>query len=242
MDGSQVNNRSYNTRLLHYSISYRTSQVIKINLIKIQIITMKLLIATNNPGKMREIQAILKGLPLELLTPAAAGLELDVEESGSTYAENAALKARAFANASGLVSLADDSGLEVEALGGEPGIRSARYAPQPAATDADRRAYLLERLQGIPLPPGQPGWRAHFHCTVAIATPAGQLYFAEGRCDGFIIGEERGTNGFGYDPLFFMPEWNATMAELSEETKNQISHRAHALRNVLPVLQKLLSE
>ncbi|MCX7976663.1 MAG: RdgB/HAM1 family non-canonical purine NTP pyrophosphatase [Bellilinea sp.] len=203
---------------------------------------MKLLIATNNPGKMREIQAILKDLPMELLTPAAAGLALDVEESGSTYAENAALKARAFANASGLVSLADDSGLEVEALGGEPGIRSARYAPQPGATDADRRAYLLERLRAIPHPAGEPGWRAHFHCTVAIATPAGQLFFAEGRCDGFIIGEERGTNGFGYDPLFFMPEWNATMAELSEETKNQISHRARALRNALPILQKLLRE
>ncbi|MEW6505234.1 MAG: RdgB/HAM1 family non-canonical purine NTP pyrophosphatase [Chloroflexota bacterium] len=203
---------------------------------------MKLLIATNNPGKLREIQALLSGLPLELITPAAAGLQLEVDESGATYAENAALKARAFAEASGLVSLADDSGLEVDALGGEPGIRSARYAPQPGASDADRRAYLLERLRGIPYPTGEPGWRAHFHCTVAIATPGGQVDFAEGRCDGFIIGEERGTHGFGYDPLFFMPEWNATMAELSEETKNQISHRARALRNALPILLNLLRE
>lgn len=203
---------------------------------------MKLLIATNNPGKMREIQAILQPLPAQLLTPAAAGLALEVEESGSTYAENATLKARAFAKASGLLTLADDSGLEVEALGGEPGIRSARYAPLPGASDADRRAYLLERLRGIPRPAGEPGWRAHFHCTVAIATPAGQVYFAEGRCDGFIISEERGTNGFGYDPLFYMPEWNATMAELDEEIKNQISHRARALRNALPILQKLLRE
>ncbi len=203
---------------------------------------MKLLIATNNPGKMREIQAILHLFPVQLLTPAAAGLALEVEESGSTYAENAALKARAFAKASGLLTLADDSGLEVEALGGEPGIRSARYAPLPGASDADRRAYLLERLRGIPRPPGEPGWRAHFHCTVAIATPAGQVYFAEGRCDGFIISEERGANGFGYDPLFYMPEWNATMAELDEETKNRISHRARALHNALPILQKLLRE
>ncbi len=201
---------------------------------------MKLLIATNNPGKLREIQAILEDLPLELLTPAGLGLTLEVEESGTTYAENAALKARAFAEASRLVCLADDSGLEVDALGGEPGIRSARYAPQPDASDADRRAYLLERLKGIPHPPDEPGWRAHFHCTVAIATPAGQIAFAEGRCDGFIIPEERGSNGFGYDPLFFMPEWNATMAELSEKTKNQISHRARALRNALPILHPLI--
>lgn len=203
---------------------------------------MKLLIATNNPGKMREIQAILSGLPLELLTPADAGLALEVDETGISYAENAALKARAYAEAGGLISLADDSGLEVEALGGEPGIRSARYSPQPGASDADRRAYLLERLKGVPHPPHEPGWRAHFHCTVAIATPQGQIYFAEGRCDGFIIPEERGTNGFGYDPLFFMPEWNATMAELDEDTKNQISHRARALRKALPILQNLLRE
>jgi XTP/dITP diphosphohydrolase len=212
----------------------------QINLIKIQVITMKLLIATNNPGKMREIQAILGDLPLELVTPAGLGLNLDVEESASTYAENAALKAHGFTAASGLISLADDSGLEVDALGGEPGIRSARYAPQAGASDADRRAYLLERLKGIPHPPHEPGWRAHFHCTVAIATPAGELYFTEGRCDGFIINEERGSNGFGYDPLFYIPEWNATMAELSEETKNRISHRARALRNALPILRQLL--
>ncbi len=196
----------------------------------------KLLIATGNPGKVLEIRALLDDPALLLLTPADLGLHLEVAEVGATYAENAALKAQAFAHASGLLALADDSGLEVQALGGLPGLRSARFAPQPGATDADRRAYLLQRLGDAPRP-----WTACFHCTVALATPAGALHFAEGRCPGEIIPEERGDHGFGYDPIFLLPELGRTMAQLSMEEKNRLSHRARAVLAVRPILAGLLA-
>ncbi len=199
-----------------------------------------LLIATNNPGKRREIQAILADLPLKLVLPVELGLNLEVEETGHTYQENAVLKAVAFSRASGLPSLADDSGLEVEVLGGEPGVRSARYAPIPNATDADRRAYLLERLRSYPVPNGLPGWPARFRCVVALALPAGEIYLAEGTCPGFIIAHERGQHGFGYDPIFYLPDYNKTMAELPPEVKNRISHRARALQAARPFLQRVL--
>ena len=201
---------------------------------------MKLLIASTNRGKLREIQAVLGELPFELLLPADLGLDLKVEETGDTYAENAALKARAYRQASGLLTLADDSGLEVDALGGAPGLHSARFSPMPGATDADRRALLLDALKSHPVPPQKPGWPAHFHCTVAIALPSGSLHHADGRCDGYIISEERGENGFGYDPIFFIAEQQATMAELPSEIKNHISHRARALQAALPILHQLL--
>lgn len=199
-----------------------------------------LLIATNNPGKRIEIQAILADLPLTLVLPAGVGLNLEVEETGSSYQENAVLKALAFSRASGLPSLADDSGLEVEALGGEPGVRSARYAPIPNATDADRRAYLLERLRSHPIPDGMPGWPARFRCVVALALPTGEIYLTEGTCPGYIITQERGQHGFGYDPIFYLPEYDQTMAELPPEVKNRISHRARALQAARPLLQRLL--
>jgi XTP/dITP diphosphohydrolase len=195
----------------------------------------RLLIATGNPGKLGEIQSLLEGIDLALITPDELGMSLNVEESGSTYEENASLKANAFAQASNLLTLADDSGLEVDALDGLPGIRSARFSPLPGATDADRRAYLLELLQAHPLP-----WTAHFHCTVAIATPAGKMYYAQGNCPGEIIPQERGTNGFGYDPIFLIPEVNLTMAELSMTEKNRLSHRARAIKAALPILHALL--
>ncbi len=195
---------------------------------------LKLLIATGNPGKLREIQALLEGLELELLMPANIGLELDVVENGQTYRENASLKARAYARASGLFSLADDSGLEVDALDGQPGLHSARFSPLPGATDADRRRHLLARLTGKPTP-----WRAHFHCTVALANPGGQVWFAEGDCPGEIISIERGTNGFGYDPLVLVSELGKTMAELSMDEKNHLSHRARAVRAARPLIEKL---
>lgn len=196
--------------------------------------TPTLLIASGNIGKLREIQAILDGFPIELLLPGQINLQLEVEEDGSTYAENAAKKALAYTEASQMIVLADDSGLEVDVLGGQPGLYSARYAPWPGATDADRRRYLLQNLQGHPRP-----WTAHFHCTVAIATPQGALYYAEGDCPGEILPEERGTNGFGYDPLFYIPELASTMAELSMEQKNRLSHRARAVKAALPVLREL---
>jgi XTP/dITP diphosphohydrolase len=200
----------------------------------------KLLIATNNKGKVKELQDLLKGLDIELVTPADINLNLEVEEDGATYIENATKKAVAFAHVSGLISLADDSGLEVDALDGAPGLHSARYHPKPGANDADRRAYMLENLKDKPRP-----WTAHFHATIAIAHPsttlrAEDVSIAEGNCYGEIISEERGTNGFGYDPIFFFPELNQTMAELDMETKNRLSHRAKAVINAIPILKNLL--
>jgi XTP/dITP diphosphohydrolase len=194
----------------------------------------KLLIATNNKGKVKELQDLLKDTGVELVTPADINLNLDVEEDGVTYAENASKKARAFAQASGLISLADDSGLEVDALDGAPGLYSARYHPKPGANDADRRAYMVENLQGKPRP-----WMAHFHATIAIAIPGSDVHIVEGNCHGEIIPEERGTGGFGYDPIFLLPELNKTMAELEMDEKNRLSHRAKAVMNAIPMLEKI---
>lgn len=194
----------------------------------------KLLIATENQGKLREFQELLAGLGYELVTPRQVGLTLNVIEDGDTYAENAGKKARAYASASGLVALADDSGLEVEALDGAPGLYSARYHPRPGASDADRRTYMLENLGEKPRP-----WKAHFHATVAVATPGGELYFAEGNCYGEIIPEERGAGGFGYDPIFLVGGLGYTMAELSMDEKNRLSHRALAVQNAIPILKKV---
>jgi XTP/dITP diphosphohydrolase len=196
---------------------------------------LKLFLATNNRDKIIEIQALLQREDIILTIPADLGLDLQVEENGQSYSENAAHKAAAFGKASGLVSLADDSGLEVDALGGLPGVRSRRFSPKAGATDADRRLYLLERLTEKPRP-----WSAHFHCTVAVYTPSGETFFAEGNCYGEIIPEERGSHGFGYDPIFFLPELNQTMAELSLEQKNRLSHRALAIQSVLSILKRYL--
>jgi XTP/dITP diphosphohydrolase len=192
---------------------------------------MRLLLATNNKGKLTEMLALLDNLDLDIVTPESSGVDLSVAEDGSTYEENAALKAAAFAQESGLVTLADDSGLEVDALGGSPGIRSARFSPLPKATDANRRAYLLELLNSYPRP-----WTAHFHCTVAIAIPGGKTYYTQGDCPGEIIPIERGTNGFGYDPIFLLTEIGLTMAELRMEDKNHLSHRARAIKAAIPIL------
>ena len=197
----------------------------------------RLLIATNNNHKVRELHELLAHLPVELVTPAQIHLDLEVEEDGSTYAENASKKALAFAQASGLISLADDSGLEVDALHGAPGLYSARYSPKPGATDGDRRAYLLENLRNQPRP-----WTAHFHATIAIAMPNGGVQLAEGNCPGEIVPAERGTGGFGYDPIFLLPERGQTMAELSAEEKNRLSHRARAVQAAMPILIKLFGE
>jgi XTP/dITP diphosphohydrolase len=190
----------------------------------------QLLIATNNKGKIKELQDLLKDIGIELVTPAQINLDLDVVEDGSTYAENASKKAIAFAQASGLISLADDSGLEVDALDGAPGLYSARYgSPDGHAvklSDAERRALLIRNLQDKPRP-----WTARFHATIAIAVPSGEIHLAEGFCEGEIIPEERGAGGFGYDPVFLLSELGKTMAELSIEEKNRLSHRARAVMN-----------
>lgn len=196
----------------------------------------KLLIATNNKGKVLEFQELLKNTGIEFVTPTQINLNLDVEEDGSTYQENAGKKAIAFAQASGLISLADDSGLEVNALGGAPGLYSARYSPKPGATDSDRRAFLLENLKDKPRP-----WTAHFHATIAIAQPNEIIEFVEGNCHGEIIPEEHGTGGFGYDAIFFMPELGKTLAELNMDEKNRLSHRARAVLAAMPILKKIFS-
>jgi len=194
----------------------------------------KILIATNNKGKIKELQELLKDTGIELTTPAQINLELDIVEDGNTYAENASKKAVAFAQASGLVSLADDSGLEVDALDGAPGLYSARYSPKPNATDRDRRLYLLQNLQDKPRL-----WTARFHATIAVAIPNGETRLTEGFCEGEIIPEERGTGGFGYDPIFLLPELGKTMAELSMEEKNRLSHRARAVMKAKPILDQI---
>jgi len=194
----------------------------------------KLLLASNNPGKLVEIQALLADTSFEFLLLRDVGVELAEEESGSTYAENATIKARAGALASGLITLADDSGLEVAVLGGKPGLHSARYSRKPGASDADRRAKLLQELDKYSRP-----WQASFHCAVAIVTPTSKHYLSEGECPGEIIPEERGQHGFGYDPIFLISGLNRTMAELNMEEKNQISHRALALKKLKPILTDL---
>lgn len=196
----------------------------------------KLLIATNNQGKVRELQELLTGSGIELVTPAQINLQIDVEEDGSTYQENAGKKAIAFAKASGLISLADDSGLEVEALGSAPGLYSARYSPKPGANDKDRRDFLLSNLQDKPRP-----WKAHFHATIAVANPTGEVEFTDGNCYGEIIPEERGSGGFGYDPIFFMPELGKTMSELDMSEKNRLSHRARAVIAAMPILKRIFA-
>ncbi|MBC8335650.1 MAG: RdgB/HAM1 family non-canonical purine NTP pyrophosphatase [Anaerolineales bacterium] len=196
---------------------------------------LKLLLASQNPGKLIEMKFILQDLPIEIITPADLGLDLHVEENGQTYASNAALKAKAFMQASGLIALGDDSGLEVDALDGAPGLFSARYAPGPNADDGDRRNFLLKNLLPHPRP-----WTARFRATVAIAQPNGEIHFSEGVCEGEIIPEERGDGGFGYDPIFCLSDTACTMAELPEEKKNHLSHRARALAKARPVLLKLL--
>ncbi len=196
----------------------------------------RLLISTNNKGKVLELRDLLHDLPAELVTPADIGLSLQVAEDGSTYAENARRKAVAFAQASGLISLADDSGLEVEALDGAPGLHSARYLATPGATDAQRRAYLLQNLQDKPRP-----WAARFRSTVAVAVPGGAVHAAEGICDGEIVPDERGTGGFGYDRLFYLPGLGQTMAQLSLSSKNRVSHRARSVLALRPILMQLLA-
>jgi XTP/dITP diphosphohydrolase len=193
----------------------------------------KLLLATNNQGKIREYTSLLRGIPLEMVTPAGLGIFTEIDEAGTSFEENARLKATALAQESGLLSLADDSGLEVDALGGEPGVHSARYAGE-GASDADRINYLLDKLKDIP-----EGRRtARFHCIIAIAEPGGMVEFFSGECRGVIAATPRGNQGFGYDPVFYVPELGKTFAELTENEKNKISHRARAAEKARTFLMR----
>ncbi len=191
----------------------------------------RLLLATNNKAKVREYRILLEGIPYEMVTPAELGTTLDVDESGKTFEENASLKAKAYASISDLIALADDSGLEVDALGGEPGVLSARYAGE-GASDRERIEYLLSKLVDVPWE--QRG--ARFRCVIAIAAPNADVTLCQGECPGFIALEPRGVGGFGYDPVFYLPELGKTMAQLSVEQKNEVSHRGKAARAARSIL------
>ena len=194
----------------------------------------KLLLATSNPGKIREYRFLLDGLGYQITTLAEEGIAKVVTESGKNYEQNARLKAITHAKLSQLTALADDSGLEVDSLNGEPGVKSARFAGE-AATDAEKVSLLLAKLNGVP-------WErrtARFKCVIAIASPGGRTEVCYGECHGMIAFEAKGENGFGYDPIFFLPEISKTMAELSLEMKNQISHRARASQKARQVLKQL---
>jgi len=194
----------------------------------------KLLLATNNRAKVREYRDLLRDIPFKLVTLAEAGITTVVPEVGETLEENARLKAVTLAAESRLVALADDSGLEVDALGGEPGPLSARYAGE-GASDGDRVTYLLDRLEGV-------AWEkrtARFRCVIAVATPEGRVELGLGECRGVITLEPRGEEGFGYDPIFYLPEMGKTFAELSLESKSKVSHRGKAVREVPAVLARL---
>ena len=195
-----------------------------------------LLIATNNPGKVREYEELLAGLPVAITYPAQEQLLLEVEECGDTFEENARIKALAYAEASGLLTLADDSGLEVDVLGGAPGVRSARYAGHDA-TDGDRNRKLLAELADVPA----ASRSARFRCVVALVQPDGTIHTEEGTCEGMIGLAPRGEHGFGYDPLFVVKgHGGQTMAELVPELKNRISHRARAVTAARPILARIL--
>lgn len=194
----------------------------------------KLLIATNNRGKLREYALLLGGLPFELTTLAEAGITVEIEETGSSMEQNAIRKAVEYAALSGLTTLADDSGLEVDVLGGEPGPLSRRYAGEDAS-DGDRNDYLLAKLRSVPWE--QRG--ARFRCVIAVATPEGKVETCEGVCEGVIAFEAGGEGGFGYDPVFYLPGSGKRMAELSLEEKNRISHRARAAQKARRILERL---
>jgi len=193
----------------------------------------RLLLASRNPGKLAELTAMLEGTGWEACDYAALGLDVNVKEDGETFAENAEKKARAGVEASGLLTLADDSGLEVDALGGEPGVHSARYCGEQAGDEARCRAVLL-RMVAVP----EARRTARFRCVVCLADPAGRDVVFEGRCEGRIAHHARGRYGFGYDPIFIPDGFALTFAELGAETKNRMSHRAAALRQVLDHLRQ----
>ncbi|MCP4366145.1 MAG: XTP/dITP diphosphatase [Planctomycetes bacterium] len=184
----------------------------------------RILIATTNPHKLREVHEILDGLPVELITPAETAPLPEVIEDGRTFKENAVKKAVECARFTGEWTVADDSGLEVDALGGEPGVRSARYAGEDVSYENNNRK-LLDALKGIP----KERRTARFICVIALAGPEGLVFVVEGECSGVISEEHRGEHGFGYDPVFYPRGHTKTFAELGSEAKNKISHRSRAL-------------
>jgi XTP/dITP diphosphohydrolase len=204
-----------------------------------------LVVATTNRGKLEELRALLVDVPVEVRSAAEVMREPPhVVEDGATFAENAIKKARAVAQATMMLTLADDSGLEVVALEGRPGVRSARFA-HPRATDAENNAALLAALEALGDPPDPRGFVAAFRCVLALVDPftgGGEPRIVEGVCEGAITRTPRGSGGFGYDPLFVVAGTERTMAELAEDEKNRVSHRARAFAALRPVLERVLEE
>jgi XTP/dITP diphosphohydrolase len=198
---------------------------------------LRILLATNNQGKIRELGDLISDASWELTTPSQEGIEIDVREVGKTFEENATIKAFAYARASNLIAIADDSGLEVEALNGEPGVLSARYAGE-GASDGERIEFLLAKLASAPW----EGRKARFRCVIAIASPDGMVELCKGECSGIIAFDPKGSKGFGYDPIFYLPEFSRTMAELNAEEKNRISHRGKAASKARQLLRSLVAK
>ena len=196
---------------------------------------MKFVLATHNPGKLREMGGILKDLGVEVVSPAALGIPVDVEETGTTFLENALLKAKAICRAANLPAIADDSGLCVDALNGAPGVYSARYGGE-GLNDRGRCMLLLNSMRGATTR------AAHFSCAVACAFPNGDTLTAEGRCDGFIAYAPLGDGGFGYDPVFLLPGTGKTFGQLSQEEKSAVSHRGKALKEFAGKLETHLKK
>lgn len=198
---------------------------------------MRMILATKNRGKLKEFQALVQNLPIELLSMDDVQDLPDIIEDGCTFTENALKKACGIAKTTGIIAIADDSGLEVDALNGAPGVHSARYAGEQA-TDQENIKKLLQALNGVPMKKRT----ARFRCVIAICTPQGKHITTEGTCEGIITNEPRGSNGFGYDPIFLIPDQNLTMAEVGLDIKNQISHRAVALQKLRDILPDFLKE
>ena len=197
---------------------------------------MKVILASQNRHKLQEIQAILAPYDIQLVLQSELGLHIDVEETGTTFEENSELKARAVMEATGMPAIADDSGICVDVLGGEPGIYSARYGAPECVTDEDRLYHLLKNLRGI----RAEERTARFVCVITLLWPDGRKLVAKGSCEGLITFEPRGENGFGYDPIFFSPAHGCTLAQLPPEEKNKISHRANALNRLEQMLEEVL--
>jgi len=193
---------------------------------------MEIVLATRNEGKLREIKDLLEGLDIKIISLMDIKEIPAISEDGSSFQENALIKAEAVASFTKMVTIADDSGLEVDALNGKPGIYSARFAGEDTS-DEKNNIELLRRLEGVPM--SERG--ATFKCAIAIVKPGGKKKIIEGECSGIIQFEEKGKFGFGYDPLFFVPEYGKTFAELSPEIKNRISHRAKAMEKLKGILK-----
>ena len=193
---------------------------------------MKLIAATKNKGKLEEIAQILAQFPYDVVSMAQAGVKDEIEETGSTIEENALIKARGVWSITGETVLADDSGLEVDYLGGAPGVQSARYAG-PGATDEDKNNKLLDALSGV----SADKRTARFVCAIALVFPDGRSVMTRGTCEGVITFGAKGENGFGYDPLFYVPEYGLTLAQMDSDTKNELSHRGKALRKLVEILE-----